>query len=260
LLQAQVSVNEICSIVGCGKTLVYTVKAKVKEGETLARKPGSGEQNKIIVKEFLTSLTSTIEEDPTRSMRKFSVDFEVSRRTIARAIGMLGMHSYFKRRRQLFTETSKVNREVHGKKILSWLKKKNPSTVLVFSDKKNWTVDQSRNARNDRYIAFAVDEVPPINQTKHPASAMMLGVVTSDGKAMPPYWFPQGLRAGAKEYLDVMEKVVKPWLDATYPSGNYCWQQNSAPGHKAKIVQDWCLENLANFWPSDMWPPSSPDC
>ena len=25
-------------------------------------------------------------------------------------------------------------------------------------------------------------------------------------------------------------------------------------------TQDWCQENLADFWPWTMWPPSSPDC
>ncbi|QQP40983.1 Putative transposable element [Caligus rogercresseyi] len=77
---------------------------------------------------------------------------------------------------------------------------------------------------------------------------------------MPPFWFPKGLKIGAKEYLEVMQNVVKPWLDATYPEGNYVFQQDNAPGHKAKITQKWCEENLAAFWPWSMWPPSSPDC
>ena len=88
---------------------------------------------------------------------------------------------------------------------------------------------------------------------------MMLGVVASDGKRMPPFWFPKGLRVGAKEYLEVLQTVVKPWLDEQYPEGNYCWQQDSAPGHKAKVVQQWCQDNLADFWPANFWPPSSPD-
>ncbi|QQP41393.1 Uncharacterized protein FKW44_015744, partial [Caligus rogercresseyi] len=46
---------------------------------------------------------------------------------------------------------------------------------------------------------------PPINRTKHPAGAMMLG----------------GLKVGMEEYLKVMKTVVKPWLDSTYPKGNY---------------------------------------
>eukprot|EP00095_Tigriopus_kingsejongensis_P012103 maker-scaffold747_size103044-snap-gene-0.19 protein:Tk12103 transcript:maker-scaffold747_size103044-snap-gene-0.19-mRNA-1 annotation:"glycogen-binding subunit 76a-like isoform x1" len=32
------------------------------------------------------------------------------------------------------------------------------------------------------------------------------------------------------------------------------------PGHKAKVTQAWCKEELAGFWPAHMWPPSSPDC
>ncbi|QQP49551.1 Uncharacterized protein FKW44_010260, partial [Caligus rogercresseyi] len=72
--------------------------------------------------------------------------------------------------------------------------------------------------------------------------AMMLGVVSLDGNRMPPFWFPKGLKIGAKEYLEVMQHVVKPWLDATYPEGNYVFQQDSAPGHKAKITHKWCEE------------------
>ncbi|QQP56781.1 Uncharacterized protein FKW44_001558, partial [Caligus rogercresseyi] len=49
-------------------------------------------------------------------------------------------------------------------------------------------------------------------------------------------------------------------VDATYPEGNYVFQQDSAPGHKAKDHPKWCEENLAAFWPWSMWPPSSPDC
>ncbi|QQP57842.1 Uncharacterized protein FKW44_002969 [Caligus rogercresseyi] len=33
---------------------------------------------------------------------------------------------------------------------------------------------------------------------------------------MPPYWFPKGLQVGAKEYLEVIRDIAKPWMDATY--------------------------------------------
>ena len=259
LLHAQVDPKEIMNIVKCGKTFVFAVKKKMKAGKGFKRKPGSGGHNRIIDDDFLTGLMAEIEADPTRSMRKMAKDLNISEWTIRKAIGQLSLHSYVRRHRQLLSVTAKTSRVKRGKKLISWLKKKAPTKVLVFSDKKNWTVDQSRNARNDRYLAYAVDEVPPINQTKHPQSAMMLGVVASNGKKMPPFWFPRGLKVGAKEYLEVMATVVKPWLDATYPDGNYCWQQDGAPGHKAKIVQKWCSEHLADFWPSNFWPPSSPD-
>ena len=181
------------------------------------------------------------------------------RTTMRKAVKDLGAHSYVRRRRQLLSQRAKETRVKKGKMLLNWLKKHNSSTIRIFSDKKNWTVDQARNARNDRYLAYRVEDVPPINVTKHPASVMMLGVVTSDGKKMPPYWFPKGLRVGTEEYLDVMKNVVKPWLDANYPDKPYVWQQDSAPSHKSKKTQAWCEDNLSHFWPWSMWPPSSPD-
>ncbi len=57
---------------------------------------------------------------------------------------------------------------------------------------------------------------------------------------MPPYWFPQGLKINRKGYVNVLQTVVKPWLDATYPNGRYMWQQDSAPAHISKLVQRWC--------------------
>ncbi len=88
---------------------------------------------------------------------------------------------------------------------------------------------------------------------------MMLGVVASDGKRMDPYWFEKGIRINTTVYLKVMQDVVKLWLDLNYPQGGYVFQQDSAPSHKSKVTQKWCQENLAEFWPWEMWPPSSPD-
>jgi len=259
LLRAGLTSGQIVDIVGCGLTTVKKVKKLLSEGQSLQRKAGSGGHNKKLTDEFLADLATEIEANPTNSMRKTAKALNISEKSIRTAVRMLGAHSYVRRRRQLLTKKTKEARLARGKKLLNFLKKKDSSTVLVFSDKKNWTVDQSRNARNDRYLAYSVEEVPPINQTKHPASAMMLGVVASDGRRMPPFWFPKGLRVGSKEYLDVLKSAVKPWLDANYPDGNYVWQQDGAPGHKAIVAQNWCKEHLAQFWPSDWWPPSSPD-
>ena len=87
--------------------------------------------------------------------------------------------------------------------------KKQKSTVRIFSDEKLWTVDQSRNAQNDRFIEFSPSEVHHIHTMKHSASAMMLEVVDSHGKQMPSYWFPQSLKIGHNEYLEVLKTVVK---------------------------------------------------
>ncbi len=64
----------------------------------------------------------------------------------------------------------------------------------------------------------------------------MLGIVASDSKAMPPSWFKKGIKIDQKEYLKVLETVVKPWIDKNFAGQLYIWQQDSAPSHKAKTI------------------------
>ncbi|XP_059097596.1 uncharacterized protein LOC131891917 [Tigriopus californicus] len=243
----------------CSRSFIYKVKDLVEAGDSLGRKTGSGGSNKKRTGTKLAEIKAKIEKKPDISLADLGKVANVSKTTASAAVKDLGLKSYVRRHRQLITTASKATRVIKGKKLLAWMKK-NPRVVRVFSDEKFWTVDQARNAQNDRWLATTPGEVPHINRTKHPAGAMMLGVVASDGKAMPPYWFPKGLKINTEEYLKVMRKVVKPWLDATYPLGNYVWQQDSAPAHKAKKTQKWCQDNLAASWPWAMWPPSSPDC
>lgn len=68
----------------------------------------------------------------------------------------------------------------------------NGSTVWIFSDKKNWNVDQGRNSRNDSYLACYVQEVSTIGTIKHTALITMMGVVASDGKQMATILVLQG--------------------------------------------------------------------
>jgi len=201
---------------------------------------------------FLERLKELIDEDPTKFLRNLA-DLGCSQTMIVTAVGDLGTKSYVCQCRQLLTSATKVKRVEKSKKLTMWLKH-HGSTVQIFSDKKIWRVDQARNSLNDRYLAYGVDEVPPINTTKFPASAMMLDVVASDGKRTPPIWFPASTWVGKKEYLEVMESKVKLWLDATYPASNYMWQQDGALSHTSKKMQKWMKENLANFWNSKVWP------
>lgn len=258
LSRAGTSTKDIADIVGIDPTTVRRVLKKFADRGTVERKSGTGSHQKKQSKKIKAKVKRAIKKDSALSMRKVAKKANVHESTVRRAVKQLGMKSYVRRQRQLITEKTRKTREAKAKVLLNWVKH-HGNVIKIFSDEKLWTVDQARNSRNDRYLASEVNEVPPVNRTKHPASAMMLGVVASDGEKMPPHWFPKGLKIGAKEYIEVMQMVVKPWLDVTYPNGGYVFQQDSAPGHKAKVTQKWCTENLAGFWPWTMWPPSSPD-
>ena len=66
--------------------------------------------------------------------------------------------------------------------------KNHGNRILVFSDEKKFTVDPVFNKQNDPVATFSKDisEIRKVSTTKHPASVMMLGVVASNGKKMPP--------------------------------------------------------------------------
>ncbi|EFN86088.1 Transposable element Tcb2 transposase, partial [Harpegnathos saltator] len=112
---------------------------------------------------------------------------------------------------------------------------------------------------NDRWLCSHPTQVPHVMHTKFPATVMVLGVVSNEGHVMPPHFFCQGLRVNAAAYIEVLETVVKPWIDSVRGDRPYIFQQDSAPSHKAMMTQDWMTENFYDHITPKLWPPSSPD-
>jgi len=70
LLDAGISKEKLCHIVGCKEGLVYKGKRLKKAGKSLKRRIGSGTNNRIRSDDFLTGVASMIEADHSRSLRK----------------------------------------------------------------------------------------------------------------------------------------------------------------------------------------------
>ena len=56
-----------------------------------------------------------------------------------------------------------------------------------------------------------------------------------------------------------MKAKLLPHAKALYGDSYFCFQQDSAPSHKAKATQQWLEENLPDFLTPSDWPASSPD-
>ncbi|VDO94410.1 unnamed protein product [Heligmosomoides polygyrus] len=54
-------------------------------------------------------------------------------------------------------------------------------------------------------------------------------------------------------------KVLKPWTDFHFGEAYWCFQQDFAPARKAKVVEDWCDEQLPDFIAHNEWPSNSAD-
>lgn len=70
----------------------------------------------------------------------------------------------------------------------------------------------------------------------------------------------KGVKTSAKIYQEsVLESVVKPLNTSLFKNQPWSFQQDSAPGHKAKSTQKWLEENVPDFIKAEDWPSSSPD-
>ena len=54
-----------------------------------------------------------------------------------------------------------------------------------------------------------------LGATKLPAGLHVLEVISSEGNVMPPHFFGKGQTVTKEIYLNVMKKVVKPWMVQT---------------------------------------------
>ena len=134
----------------------------------------------------------------------------ISTMTVSRAVRLdLGYKSYALKVRHLLTEPQKVVSLQNFKKVLSSLKSTG-GHVRFFSDEKIFTVDRTINGRNDCWICVDPADVTASFTTKHPASIMVLGVISSNGDVMPPHFFKSGEKVNKEVFLNVLQTVVVP--------------------------------------------------
>ncbi|UYV84752.1 hypothetical protein LAZ67_X003316 [Cordylochernes scorpioides] len=265
-LRAGRSPKEIVDFLKLPKTTIYRVKKQFDEADSnkegiATRKKHSRRSDRVRGEEFVKNVKEKIDGNPGKSMRAIAKEMDVGSMTIVRTIHEdLGLKSYALRKGQLLTENIKNNRKGKAAALLNNLKHDSFGMLRFFSDEKNFDVDQKVNPRNDRWICKDPSEIPVVMHTKFPASVMVLGVISSEGDVMPPHFFEKGLRMNADTYINVLETVVKPWMDMVAAGKKYVFQQDSAPAHKAKKTQSWLTLNVPSHWGPDIWPPNSPDC
>ncbi|UYV84046.1 hypothetical protein LAZ67_X000971 [Cordylochernes scorpioides] len=265
-LRAGRSPKEIVDFLKLPKTTIYRVKKQFDEADSnkegiATRKKHSRRSDRVRGEEFVKNVKEKIDGNPGKSMRAIAKEMDVGSMTIVRTIHEdLGLKSYALRKGQLLTENMKNNRKGKAAALLNNLKHDSFGMLRFFSDEKNFDVDQKVNPRNDRWICKDPSEIPVVMHTKFPASVMVLGVISSEGDVMPPHFFEKGLRMNADTYINVLETIVKPWMDMVAAGRKYIFQQDSAPAHKAKKTQSWLTLNVPSHWGPDIWPPNSPDC
>ena len=178
----------------------------------------------------------------------------VTKMTISNAVRKdLGMKSFCRQCRNILTAKSKAIRKERSPLLLNHLKH-HGGAICIFVDEKKFVVDGASNRRNSRFIAKDSSCVPPVMQSKHPASVMVFGAIASDGKVMPPHFIEVGLKINTAEYLKILEEVLLPWIKKNYDPIKVMFIQDSAPAHGSKTVQTFLKREIPLFIPSNIWP------
>ena len=193
-------------------------------------------------------------------MAALAFKINVNKSTISRTVAKdLNIKSYCLRKCHLLTAALMERQLIKGTALLNELKHGLSSQVRFFSDEKKFIQDKLHNRQNNRFITENPEGVPIVMSTKFPTSVTVLGIVSSDGDVMHPYFFPEGLRVATNNYIKVLKTVVKPWMVGVASKSPYVFQQDSAPVHMAHMTQAWLYQQLPCHWPLDLWSPSSPD-
>jgi inhibitor of nuclear factor kappa-B kinase subunit alpha len=187
----------------------------------------------------------------------------VSRRSIQRILKEdLGLTPY-KRRKVHGLSTQQRRTRLERSKALLQRYDEFDVQRIVFSDEKLFVIEEHRNAQNDRVYAVAFEAIPErvrtVQRFQKPGSAMVWGAVSSRGK-FPLVFVESGVKINAAYYREeILEGCLKAEAQRVFGQGQWTFQQDSAPAHKAKVVQDWCRAQIPDFISSSESSPSSPD-
>uniref|UniRef100_A0A0K2TW84 Uncharacterized protein n=1 Tax=Lepeophtheirus salmonis TaxID=72036 RepID=A0A0K2TW84_LEPSM len=175
-----------------------------------------------------------------------------SKGTIENAIRIdLHFLSRVRASKHLLTEQNKTNRMSKGKILIKQMKSKGSYARFFFPDAKH-------KRRNDKWICLDPDEVQPVMKTKNPASVMVLGVISTEGQVMPPF-FQNDQNLTNEVNKDVLKDMVILCMNEVTDGKPYTFQQDSAPVHRVKNFQEVLEQNVPDFGPPFYWAANSPE-
>ena len=242
---------------------VYRVCRRLNEGRLSDNRHLSGRRRTVRTPAMIKRVRERMRRNPQRSVNKMASQLGISQRSAFRIVSEdLGLKAYKKRKQHGLTLDQKAKR-LDRSEILLREHGRTDLEHLVFSDEKLFGVEESFNPQNTRIYSLAIEDIPEHKRTvqrfQKESKVMVWAAISKKGK-FPLFFVEKGVKINAKYYKEqVLEPFLKVHGDRIYSGQEWTFQQDSAPAHKAKITQDWCRDNLSDFIPWTLWPPSSPD-
>lgn len=263
LFNADMASKTISVILKVNERTVRKTIQRYKEQGNHKDRTGRGRKVTVATPNMIKRVRDQIRRNPRRSIRKMAIKNGTSTTTMRNIVRKkLKLFPYRQQQVHLLNDRMKKLRKERCMKLRARFSQ-GADKSIVFSDEKVFTVDPVLNRHNDRILAFNMQQAITggkfVGKTAHPQSIMVWGAITSDGKS-PLVFVDQGVKINKEVYLKIILKdALKPWADKHFKGKHWCFQQDSAPAHKAKIVQEWLKKELPDFIAAKDWPSNSPD-
>ncbi|EPB69468.1 hypothetical protein ANCCEY_11441 [Ancylostoma ceylanicum] len=110
-------------------------------------------------------------------------------------------------------------------------------------NEKLFTVEAALNQQNDRVIADSIGDAKGkgriVQRAAHSQQLMVWGAITSDGKSRLVF---------EKIYMEeILKKELIPWTRRHFGNRPFRFQQDGAPSHTAKDVQQLLQQEMSDF-------------
>lgn len=248
---------------GINKWLILRTIKRFNELGSIEDREKSGRKRSVRTRKMIKNLRQRLLRNPLQKLKKLAKELNSSKSTVQRAIkNDLKLKAYKRYTCHSLNNGQKLRRAARCKQLLKRHTDEEVKSIL-FTDEKLFTVETSFNRQNDRiYLKErSVDykKIARVIRGHHPQQIMVWTGVSGKGKT-PLYFVDQGVKVRAKNYLeDILESIVKPLNISLFKNEKWTFQQDSAPAHKAKIVQSWLSKEVPDFISTSEWPAASPD-
>ena len=156
----------------------------------------------------------------------------------------LGFKAYKTRKAQGLTQQQRLKRHQRSKALLERFADKDLDQI-VYSDEKFFSVQEKYNSQNVRVYAVSIEDISEDTKTvdrfQSEDKAMIWCGMSKKGKFSLHFVEPK-TKVNANYYnykRHILTEIVKPNVQQMYNGDYCCFQQDSAPAHKAVICQNY---------------------